>query len=95
MPGAARAKQDIAVGTITSGSDDVLINNQPAARKGDPIQPHAPFPPAVTSPPHQSSTIVEGSSSVVVNNIPLAYKGHQTSCNHPITTGSDDVEVGG
>ncbi len=90
MPGAARAKVDAAGGTVLEGSEDVLINNQPAARKGDAVQGHPPGGPH--SPP-QPVRIVEGSSTVMVNNKPLAFKGAQASCGHTLT-GSDDVIVG-
>jgi len=90
MPGVARATQDTAGGgTITSGSGDVIVNNKPAARKDDPVDPHPIFPPHDAGP-----QIVQGSGTVIVNNIPVARKDDSVNCGHAIESGSDDVIAG-
>ena len=88
MKKAARAKTtDLAGGPITSGSDNVTINGLAAAREGDPVQAHG-------KSPHAKVTIASGSSKVTINGIPAARVDDPATCGHPITGGSDNVEIG-
>lgn len=75
---------------ISNVSRDVFINNKPAAMIGSLVAPHVPF-----KGPHKPPTaITSGAQTVFVNNRPLAHVGSNTTCGHPISTGSSDVEVG-
>ncbi|MBN3263013.1 S-type pyocin domain-containing protein [Pectobacterium brasiliense] len=99
MPGAARLN-DIGSGhdcfpetPITEGSPDVIINGQPAARKGDTVQLHGcPCPNA----PHgvHSRKIAEGSSTVIINGKPAARIGDGIHCGGVIISGSGNVIIG-
>ncbi|MEI0694350.1 S-type pyocin domain-containing protein [Pectobacterium aroidearum] len=99
MPGAARLN-DIGSGhdcfpetPITEGSPDVIINGQPAARKGDTVLLHGcPCPNA----PHgvHSRKIAEGSSSVIINGKNAARIGDGINCGGVITSGSGNVIIG-
>jgi len=86
MPGAARKGADSAGGTIISGSSDVFINGQPAARVGDKVAPHS------RRGSHRRAVLVKGSPDVFVNGIPLVREGDAASCGHP-ASGSADVLV--
>lgn len=86
MPRVARKGDAISHGgMITSGSDDVMVNGIPAARKGDSV--HCQI--------HGQRVIADGSSSVSVNDRRLARIGDPISCGAVIVAGSDDVEAGG
>ncbi|KHT07778.1 S-type Pyocin domain-containing protein [Pectobacterium brasiliense] len=99
MPGAARLN-DIGSGhgcfpetPITEGSPDVIINGQPAARKGDTVLLHGcPCPNA----PHgvHPRKIAEGSSTVIINGKPAARIGDSINCGGVITSGSGNVIIG-
>ncbi|MBQ4768797.1 S-type Pyocin domain-containing protein [Pectobacterium versatile] len=99
MPGAARLN-DIGSGhdcfpetPITEGSPDVIINGQPAARKGDAVLLHGcPCPNA----PHgvHSRKIAEGSSTVIINGKPAARIGDGINCGGVIVSGSGNVIIG-
>lgn len=60
---------------IIGGSPDVLLDNKPVARVGDPLQPHS-------KPKHgtHSRQIAAGQSSVLVNGRPVAVTGSAVSC---------------
>ncbi|MCL6327350.1 type VI secretion system PAAR protein [Pectobacterium polaris] len=78
---------------ITEGSPDVIINGQPAARKGDTVQIHGcPCPNA----PHgvHSRKIAEGSSTVIINGKPAARIGDAINCGGVIISGSGNVIIG-
>jgi uncharacterized Zn-binding protein involved in type VI secretion len=75
---------------ITNVSQNVFINNKPAAMIGSLVAPHSPY-----KGPHRPPTeITSGAPTVFVNNRRLAHIGSSTTCGHPIATGSPDVEVG-
>jgi uncharacterized Zn-binding protein involved in type VI secretion len=69
---------------ITSGSGDVTINGQPAARKGDSLAPHC----------KHGRSIAEGSSSVFINGKPAARVGDAIGCGGVVITGSGNVTIG-
>ena len=90
MPGAARLN-DIGSGhgnspetPIISGSPDVLINDQPAARVGDNLAPHSGHPRSIT----------QGSSTVFINGKPAARIGDGIDCGGVIISGSGNVIIG-
>lgn len=90
MPGAARLN-DIGSGhgnspetPIISGSPDVLINGQPAARVGDDLAPHSAHPRSIT----------QGSSTVFINGKPAARIGDGIDCGGVIISGSGNVIIG-
>ncbi len=58
---------------VASGSPDVLMDNLPVARKGDPTTGHDGWPPSV---------IIQGNSGILVNNKPIAEVGdkHAVHC---------------
>ncbi|MCL6336336.1 S-type pyocin domain-containing protein [Pectobacterium atrosepticum] len=99
MSGAARL-DDIGSGhdcfpetPITEGSPDVIINGQPAARKGDTLKIHGCSCP---NNPHgaHSRKIAEGSSTVIINGKPAARIGDGISCGGVIISGSGNVIIG-
>ncbi|MBN3214472.1 S-type pyocin domain-containing protein [Pectobacterium polaris] len=99
MPGAARIN-DIGSGhdcfpetPITEGSTNVIINGQPAARKGDTVLLHDCPCPNVPHGPH-SRKITEGSSTVIINGKPAARIGDSISCGGVIISGSGNVIIG-
>lgn len=73
---------------ITAGSPDVFIDGMPAARVGDPLEPHD----KPNNPPHPRK-IASGSSTVLVNGKPLAITGGDVDCGGVII-GSGTVIVG-
>jgi uncharacterized Zn-binding protein involved in type VI secretion len=78
-----------AIGPITTGSPDVLVNGKPAARQGD-LGAHA-----VCCGPNLF-TIAKGSPTVYVNGKPFARMNDKTDhCggSGPITEGSPDVYI--
>ena len=83
MPGASRKNLDTAGDKIIQGSEDVLINGEPAVRLGDAVEGHG-------RGSHRSPTMAEGCSTVFVNGIPLVRAGHRATCGHE-ATGSEDV----
>jgi len=68
-------------GTITSGSDSVMVEGKQAARTGDSTG--------------CGSTVVEGSSDVFINGKPAAVQGDATGCGGSIVTGSVSVFING
>ncbi|MGL6264031.1 type VI secretion system PAAR protein [Aeromonas jandaei] len=73
---------------ITAGSPDVFIDGVPAARVGDPLEPHD----KPNNPPHPRK-IASGSSTVFVNGKPLAITGSAVDCGGVII-GAGTVIVG-
>jgi uncharacterized Zn-binding protein involved in type VI secretion len=96
MPAAAR-KGDAGVPhcssyTISSGSESVFINGQPAARVGDSSTSH--LKPGGSSCPTHVATISQGSSSVFINGRAAARIGDALSGCTSIAQGSSDVFIG-
>lgn len=83
MPGIARAGADAAGGTISAGSPNVLVNNSPAARIGDPVSGHG-------RRSHSGPVMSDGSGTVFINNISVCRAGDAASCGHP-ASGSNNV----
>ena len=73
---------------ISAGSPDVFIDNQPAARVGDPTPPHS----KPNHPPH-GRTIAVGNPNILVNGLPLAETGSAVSCGG-VVVGSGTVSTG-
>lgn len=73
---------------ILSGSPDVFIDGIPAARVGDPLEPHDK-----PNTPEHPRAIAEGSATVFVNGKPLAFTGKNVSCGGVII-GGGTVTVG-
>jgi uncharacterized Zn-binding protein involved in type VI secretion len=78
--------------TIAEGSDDVFVNNRPAARAGDSSTIHKK-PGGKKCIPHVS-TISRGSDSVFVNGKPLAREGDPLADCTAVAQGSDSVFAG-
>ena len=74
---------------IISGSGDVSINGFPAARKGDPLIPHA----CGNCPPHPRS-ISAGSATVSINGKAAARADDAIGCGGSISGGSADTLIG-
>ncbi|MFJ4395620.1 PAAR domain-containing protein [Pseudomonas sp. NPDC089396] len=75
-------------GFITSGSGNVHINGQPAARA------HADYA-VCTDHSGVSRTLAQGSCSVYINGLPAARVGDRTVCDARISAGSANVFIGG
>lgn len=71
---------------IIEGSQDISIDNKPAARVGDKLAPHA----KPGSPPHDRS-IATGSSTVFFNNKPAAITGSEVDCGGTVIGGSSVI----
>jgi uncharacterized Zn-binding protein involved in type VI secretion len=87
MPGACRAEQDSAGGTIARGSRNVFVNDRPLARVGDQVSGHG-------SGKHGGPVMATGSSTVKANGISACKEGDIASCGHS-ATGSNNVRIGG
>jgi uncharacterized Zn-binding protein involved in type VI secretion len=96
MPAAARKGDSGVVHcsgfNIASGSGDVFINGQSAARKGDTSSAHKR--PGSPCPTHTSS-IAGGSSSVFINGRAAARVGDAFAGCTSVSSGSGDVFIGG
>lgn len=77
---------------VASGSPDVIINDRPAARLGDPSTSH--LRPGAPCVPHVSN-IVSASPDVYVNGLPLARVGDPLGGCTRIAQGSGDVFANG
>ncbi|WP_430735508.1 type VI secretion system PAAR protein [Halodesulfovibrio aestuarii] len=73
---------------VTAGSPDVFIDGLPAARVGDPLEPHD----KPNSPMHNRA-IATGSSTVFINGKPAALTGGAVSCGG-VTIGTGTVNIG-
>lgn len=73
---------------VTAGSGDVFIDGQPAARIGDPLEPHDK-----PKHPKHGRTIATGSSTVFINGKPAALTGGKIDCGG-VTIGSGTVNIG-
>lgn len=69
------------------GSNDVLINDQPALREGDLFLPHGDT--KIGSP------VAKGSATVFINNKPAARIGDPIACGDTIAVASKNVIFGG
>jgi uncharacterized Zn-binding protein involved in type VI secretion len=78
--------------TIATGSEDVFINNKPAARNGDSSTVHQK-PSGNKCVPHVSQ-IIASNSTVFVNGRPIAVVGDRLSECTQIVEGSDSVFIG-
>ena len=99
MPGAARLN-DIGSGhacfpatPVVEGSQDVIINGQPAARQGDAVQLHGCPCPNVPHGLHPRQ-IAAGSSTVIINGKQAARIGDEINCGGNIVSGSSNVIIG-
>lgn len=68
-------------GTVTSGSESVVVEGKQAARAGDTAG--------------CAGTITEGSPDVFINGKPAAVQGNKTGCGGSITSGATGVFVNG
>jgi len=68
-------------GTVTSGSNDVMVEGKQAARAGDSAG--------------CAGTVIEGSPDVFINGKPAAVQGDKTGCGGTITSGATGVFVNG
>lgn len=76
-------------GNIIGGSPDVLVNDLPVARLGDPV-----FCDIHSIPPEGSiQFIVTASLTKFANSLGIASIGDLISCGATITTGSPDVTL--
>jgi uncharacterized Zn-binding protein involved in type VI secretion len=73
---------------VTAGSPNVFIDGKPAARVGDPLEPHDK-----PKHPKHSREIASGSSTVFINGKPAALTGGGVDCGG-ITIGSGTVNIG-
>lgn len=73
---------------ITAGSPSVFIDNLAAARKGDPLTPHA----KPEHPPHPRK-IASGSGTVFIDGLPAARTGDAIDCGG-VVIGSSTVNIG-
>lgn len=71
---------------IIEGSQDIIIDNKPAARVGDALAPHA----KPGSPPHNRA-ITTGSTTVFFNGKPAAITGSEVGCGGVIIGGSSVI----
>lgn len=86
MQNAARIGDAISHGgSVTSGSGNVTINNQPAAMQGAS---------SASCSLHGGSSVSSGSGTVFINNNPAARMGDLTGCGATICSGSGDVLIG-
>lgn len=70
-------------GPVNTGSGDVMIAGQPAARLGDKLLCIVP------------DTIISGSGTVMINGMPAARLGDQTEHGGVIEVGAPNVIIGG
>ncbi|MEZ6854353.1 type VI secretion system PAAR protein [Halodesulfovibrio aestuarii] len=73
---------------VTAGSSDVFIDGKPAARVGDPLEPHDK-----PNNPKHNRAIATGSSTVFINGKPAALTGGRIDCGG-VTIGSGTVNIG-
>lgn len=85
MPGISRTNNDVAGGTIVSGSPTVFANNKPVARVGDSVAGHG-------RSPHSGPVMASGSGNVFTNNIQTCRAGDVATCGHA-SSGSGNVFV--
>lgn len=71
---------------IIEGSQDIIIDNKPAARVGDALAPHA----KPNHPPHDRA-ITTGSKTVFFNHKPAALTGSEVGCGGVIIGGSSVI----
>ena len=86
MPGVCRAFMDTAGGLILNGDPTFLVDGQPIAVEGNPVESHG-------DTPHNSATMINGIPFFIVNGIPICTEASQASCGHT-PTGSATFIVG-
>lgn len=85
MPAIARQGDAISHGgTITGGATRTLVEGNPVARQGDPVQ----------CAQHGMQSITGGSSIVMVEGQAVARVGDLVSCGATISSGAGTVEAG-
>lgn len=72
---------------VIAGSPDVFFDGKPAARVGDPLEPHDK-----PKNPKHSRAIATGSSTVFINGKPAALTGGRINCGG-MTIGSGTVNI--
>ena len=87
MPGVIRQNADVTGGKNIVGSPNVLVNNIPAVRIGDAVDPHG-------RGSHNNPVMATGSGTVFANNIPLCRSGDIANCGHAAGPGSSNVNAG-
>ena len=81
-------------GVVVTGSPNVLVGGQPAARAGG----TATCPLVTNNVPHVGGPIVTGAGTVLINGAPAARAGDtviETGATSVIATGSPTVVIGG
>ncbi|RTZ16405.1 type VI secretion system PAAR protein [Vibrio aquaticus] len=73
---------------VTSGSSTVKIDGIPAARQGDPLEPHDK-----PKHPKHGRSIASGSASVNIDGKPAARAGDPVGCGG-VLQGSSSVNIG-
>jgi uncharacterized Zn-binding protein involved in type VI secretion len=86
MPGVCRAFLDTAGGLILVGDSRVIVDGQPVAVEGNPVENHG-------RNEHSNATMINGNSRVVVGGIPVCTESSQASCGDT-PTGSSRVVIG-
>ncbi|WP_071871083.1 PAAR domain-containing protein [Atopomonas hussainii] len=74
---------------VIAGSPNVLINNLPALRLGDPLAVHG----CPAHAPHGRALAV-GSGTVLINNLPAGRVGDAVNCGGVMVQGSPNVLIG-
>lgn len=87
MPGILRQNVDVTGGKNAVGSPTVFVDNKPAVRIGDSVQPHG-------RGSHNNPVMAVGSPTVFVNNIPVCREGDAANCGHKGSPGSSTVFAG-
>ncbi len=72
---------------VIAGSPDVFIDGKPAARVGDPLEPHDK-----PKNPKHARAIATGSSTVFINGKPAALTGGRVDCGG-VTIGTGTVNI--
>lgn len=75
---------------LIEGSEDFIVDYQPASRVGDNLRSHASPSP---SPPH-GGVIAEGSQTYIINGQPAARIGDPVSCGSAMAQGCGTFIVG-
>lgn len=72
---------------VIAGSSDVFIDGKPAARVGDPLEPHDK-----PNNPKHNRAVATGSSTVFINGKPAALTGGKVDCGG-VTIGTGTVNI--
>ena len=87
MPGILRQSIDVTGGTNAIGSPNVFVNDKPAVRIGDAVEPHG-------RDSHRNPVMAAGSGTVFVNSISVCREGDIANCGHSGSPGSGNVNAG-